>query len=142
MKKTRVLIAFLIAPLAAPFLACIAIMLPYLDDLSAIFMVQWITFVLLTPFSYVGTLFFGILSATVLKEIVLKNKKAFLLSGAGFGLITMFVLCYLTPFFSRNFFFVLAGGGMGLAVAYLFSLIAGVPQEKNTQIASLQETKQ
>ena len=142
MKNLRLIAAFLIAPLAAPVLAGAAIMLPYLDDLSGIFMVQWIIFVLLTPFSYLATFFFGILASTVLKDILLKNRNTLLLSGAIYGMLTMFILCYLTPFFSRNFLFVIGGAGMGLAVAYIFSFIAEVPQEKITQIASLQETKQ
>ncbi len=137
MKKLRVIAAFLIAPLAAPVLAGVAIMLPYLDDLSGIFMVQWIIFVLLTPFSYLATFFFGILASTVLKEIVLKNRRSLFLSGAIYGMLTMFILCYLTPFFSRNFLFVLGGAGMGLAVTYLFSLIAGVPKARSTKIVSL-----
>jgi len=140
-KNLKIVIAFLIAPLAAPILGCVTITLLSLDDLSGLFMVLWIVFVLLTPFSYVATFFFGILSATFLKEIVLRNKKAFLLSGTGFGLITMFILCFLTPFFTRNFLFVLGGAGMGFAVAYIFSFIAGVPKERNTKIVFLQDTK-
>ncbi len=92
-------------------------------------MVQWIIFVLLTPFSYLATFFFGILASTVLKEIVLKNRRSLLLSGSIYGMLTMFILCYLTPFFSRNFLFVLGGGVMGLAVTYLFNIIAKILAE-------------
>ena len=92
-------------------------------------MVQWIIFVLLTPFSYLATFFFGILASTALKEVVLKNRNTLLLSGSIYGMLTMFILCYLTPFFSRNFLFVLGGSGMGLAVTYLFSATARIPAE-------------
>ena len=94
-------------------------------------MVQWIAFVLLTPFSYLATFCFGVLASTALKGILLKDKRTFLLSGTGFGVLIMFVLCYLTPFFSRNILFVLGGGGMGFAVALLFSITAGIPQTEN-----------
>ena len=137
MKKLRIIIAFLIAPLAAPILACITIGLLSFDNLSGLFMVQWIVFVLLAPFSYMATFFFGILASTVLNELVLKNKKTLLLSGAVFGMMTMFVLCYLTPFFSRNILFVLAGSAFGLGDSYSFSLISGIPIKATSYTTSI-----
>lgn len=137
MKNFRVIIAFLIAPLAAPILSGIGIIILSLENLSGLFMVLWIVFVLLIPFSYGATFFFGILAATVLKKIILKSKSTLMLYGAIFGIVTMFVLCYLTPFFSRNIMFVLSGGGMGLGVSYVFSLISGIPAKTGSQTTSI-----
>lgn len=131
--RSRVLLAFVIAPLAAP-VGFFVFTVVYDAAVTGTTRLDVRTFLLSTPGSYLATLLIGLPSVIMLKRVGYLSASALLLFGVVGGAVVQ-VLFFAVFFGYRNLEFeswkfisrwIILGMALGLSVALSFCLIGGI----------------